>query len=87
MTDDTLESITAQLDRLMRRQRLTQKRVAERSGLAPNTISRVLRARDTRISTLIQIASTIGAGVQITLVSSLTATAATVPAPIRRHQD
>lgn len=72
MTEDILESLACQLDRTMRRQRLRQHVLAERTGLSRMTVSRVLRARDTRISTIATIANALGVQVQITLVSSLT---------------
>jgi transcriptional regulator with XRE-family HTH domain len=62
-----LEQLAADLDALMSARGLTQEAVHRRARVGENTISRLLRARDCRVSTLVRIGQSLGVDVCIVL--------------------
>lgn len=53
--------VAEKIDRAMRLTLMTQEQFAARAGIAPNTVSRILRGYDVRLSTLEKCAKAIGA--------------------------
>lgn len=63
--DDLLAQVATDLDRLMCARSLTQKALYQSAGVGEGTVSRLLRARDCRVSTLVQVGAALGVEVQI----------------------
>jgi transcriptional regulator with XRE-family HTH domain len=62
-----LEQLAADLDALMTARGLTQDAVHRRAHVGENTVSRILRARDCRVSTLVRVGQSLGVDVCIVL--------------------
>lgn len=63
--DALLCRLATDLDRLMSANSLTQADLHRVGGVAEGTVSRVLRARDVRVTTLVRLAAAVGRRVEI----------------------
>jgi DNA-binding Xre family transcriptional regulator len=60
--------ISQRLDAVMTRRGVSMAALAARGGPHENTISRILRAHDTRLSTLVTLAAALGCEVRVEIV-------------------
>lgn len=65
-TEAVLEAIAADLDRLLCARSLTQKAAYQAAGIGENTLNRLLRAHDARVTTLVRLAESLGCEVRVT---------------------
>jgi hypothetical protein len=63
-----LERIASELDRLMAEQRITQDVLHRRAQLAEGTVSNILRARNTRVLSVVDAFQAVGYRLQLELV-------------------
>lgn len=61
-----LEQVAADLDRLLCARSLTQKAAYQAAGIGENTLNRLLRAHDARVTTLVRLAESLGCEVRVT---------------------
>jgi len=64
--DDLLCQIASDLDRLMSARSLDQKSLHQMARVGEGTVSRLLRARDFRLSTLVRVGLALGVTVRVT---------------------
>jgi transcriptional regulator with XRE-family HTH domain len=63
-----LEHLASEIDRVMQSRRLTQDDLSARAGVSQMTVSRLLRARNPQVGTLVNVADGLGCNVEIRFV-------------------